>query len=106
MRLPFRSPNPYRDRYTTRRLAVEMSPPLRAAASSWLSPSCSRRRRTAVDTAALAKHLWERRRIIVVPILHEEFQGLRVTANVYSTLAEVDAFADEMERVIANGLPA
>jgi selenocysteine lyase/cysteine desulfurase len=59
-----------------------------------------------VDTAALAKHLWERRRIIVVPIIHEEFQGLRVTANVYSTLAEVDAFSDEMERVIARGLPA
>jgi selenocysteine lyase/cysteine desulfurase len=60
----------------------------------------------AVDTKKLADHLWERRRIIVVPILHAEFQGLRVTPNVYTTLAEVDTFAEEMERVIARGLPA
>jgi selenocysteine lyase/cysteine desulfurase len=59
-----------------------------------------------VDTARLASHLWERRRIIVVPILHEEFQGLRVTPNVYTTLQEIDAFAEEMERVLARGLPA
>jgi len=42
----------------------------------------------------------------VTPIVHEEFQGLRVTPNVYSTLGEIDAFSDEMERVIAKGLPA
>jgi selenocysteine lyase/cysteine desulfurase len=59
-----------------------------------------------VDTAKLAAHLWDKRRIIVVPILHEEFQGLRVTPSVYSTLSEVDAFADEMESVLARGLPA
>jgi len=58
-----------------------------------------------VDTAKLAQHLFDRRRIIVVPILHEEFQGLRVTPNVYTTLDEVDLFAGEMERVIAKGLP-
>jgi selenocysteine lyase/cysteine desulfurase len=59
-----------------------------------------------VDTKKLADYLWERRRIIVVPILHAEFQGLRVTPNVYTTLAEVDAFAEEMERVVARGLQA
>ncbi len=59
-----------------------------------------------VDTAKLAQHLWDKRRVIVVPILHEEFQGLRVTPNVYTTLDEVDVFAEEMERVIAKGLPA
>jgi selenocysteine lyase/cysteine desulfurase len=59
-----------------------------------------------VDTAKLAQHLWNTRRVIVVPILHEEFQGLRVTPNVYTTLDEVDVFTEEMERVIAGGLPA
>ena len=59
-----------------------------------------------VDTARLAQHLWEKLRIIVVPILHEEFQGLRVTPNLYTTLEEVDVFAEEMEAVIAKGLPA
>jgi selenocysteine lyase/cysteine desulfurase len=59
-----------------------------------------------VEPARLAAHLWDRRRIIVTPIVHEEFQGLRITPNVYTTLADVDAFSQEMERVIRGGLPA
>lgn len=58
-----------------------------------------------VEPARLAAHLWDRRRIIVTPIVHEEFRGIRVTPNVYTTLGEVDAFSEEMERVIRNGLP-
>jgi selenocysteine lyase/cysteine desulfurase len=59
-----------------------------------------------VDTKKLADHLWEKHRIIVVPIIHEEFQGLRVTPNVYTTLDDVDTFAGVLERVVARGLPA
>jgi selenocysteine lyase/cysteine desulfurase len=59
-----------------------------------------------VDTRRLAEHLFDKRRIIVVPIIHEEFQGLRVTPNIYSTVDEVDQFAEEMEAVIKDGLPA
>jgi selenocysteine lyase/cysteine desulfurase len=59
-----------------------------------------------VDPNKLVTHLWDKRRIIVTPIVHEEFRGLRVTPNVYTTLQEVDAFAEEMERVIASGLPS
>ena len=53
------------------------------------------------DPVKLAAHLWDRRRIIVTPIVHDEFRGLRVTPNVYTTLGELDTFAEEMERVIA-----
>jgi selenocysteine lyase/cysteine desulfurase len=59
-----------------------------------------------VASDKLAKHLFDTRRIILAPILHEEFQGLRVTPSVYTTLDEVDLFAEEMERVIEKGLPA
>jgi selenocysteine lyase/cysteine desulfurase len=59
-----------------------------------------------VHPEALVKHLWERHRIIVTPIVHDEFRGLRITPNVYTTLGEVDTFAEEMEGVIARGLPA
>jgi isopenicillin-N epimerase len=52
------------------------------------------------DPVKLAAQLWDRRRIIVTPIVHAEFRGLRVTPNVYTTLAEVDIFAEEMERAI------
>ena len=58
------------------------------------------------DPHKLAAYLWDRRRIIVTPIVHDEFKGLRVTPNVYTTLGEVDAFAEEMERVAAAGLPS
>jgi selenocysteine lyase/cysteine desulfurase len=42
----------------------------------------------------------------VVPIKHDEFEGLRVTPCVYTTADEIDLFAEAMERVIAKGLPA
>jgi len=59
-----------------------------------------------VDTENLGKHLFDTRRIIVVPIKHAEFEGLRVTPCVYTTPDEVDQFAEAMESVIARGLPA
>ena len=46
-----------------------------------------------VDGAAITSKLWEQR-IIVTPIKHAEYQGVRVTPNVYTTLQEVDMFAD------------
>ena len=59
-----------------------------------------------VDTQKLGQHLFDTRRIIVVPIKHDEFEGLRVTPCVYTTPDEVDLFAEAMEEVIAKGLPA
>jgi len=59
-----------------------------------------------VDSAALAKHLFDTQRIIVVPIKHAEFEGLRVTPCVYTTIDEVDRFAEAIEQVLAKGLPA
>jgi selenocysteine lyase/cysteine desulfurase len=57
-----------------------------------------------VDTSKLAKHLWDKSRIIVVPINHGEFTGLRVTPNVYTTLEELDRYVEVMEDVLVNGL--
>src|SRR3989454_3758280 len=57
-----------------------------------------------VDSSKLADYLWDKYRIIVVAIVHEEFQGIRVTPNVYTTLNEIDTFCDAMEKVIKNGL--
>lgn len=58
-----------------------------------------------VDTKKLAAHLWDNHRIIVVPILHEQFEGLRVTPNLYTTLTELDRFVAAMEHVVQHGLP-
>jgi selenocysteine lyase/cysteine desulfurase len=47
----------------------------------------------------ITQQLWQQWRIIVTPITHAEYSGVRVTPNVYTTLNEVDAFAEAMERL-------
>jgi len=59
-----------------------------------------------IDPAALVKHLWDRHRVFVVAIKHEEFAGIRVSPNVYTTPREIDAFCDAVEKVLDKGLPA
>lgn len=41
--------------------------------------------------------LWRDYRIITTPINHEQFQGIRVTPNVYTTLEEIDRFVSAMK---------
>ena len=52
-----------------------------------------------VATPKVVSQLWEKWRIIATPIMHAEYEGLRVTPNVYTTLEEVDTFAAAMERI-------
>ena len=59
-----------------------------------------------IEPGKLGSHLWERYRIIVTPIGHEEFKGIRVTPNVYTTLSEIDIFCDAVEKTIRSGLAA
>jgi selenocysteine lyase/cysteine desulfurase len=59
-----------------------------------------------LDPGKLVGHLWDKARIIATPINHPEFKCVRVTPNVYTTLAEVDRFAEVMEGIVKNGLPA
>jgi isopenicillin-N epimerase len=52
-----------------------------------------------VPTPKVVSQLWEKWRIIATPIMHAEYEGLRVTPNVYTTLEEVDTFAAAMEKI-------
>ena len=56
-----------------------------------------------VPTAQVVPQLWEKWRIIATPIVHAEYEGLRVTPNVYTTLEEVDTFIAAMEKIAAAG---
>jgi isopenicillin-N epimerase len=58
---------------------------------------------TGVATGKVVSRLWERWRIIATPIVHAEYEGVRVTPNVYTTLEEVDTFAAAMEEIVKNG---
>src|SRR5437763_3142748 len=55
---------------------------------------------------AVTKYLFEKQHIFTVPIVHEEFQGIRITPNLYTTFSELDRFCQEMEKIARNGLPA
>jgi selenocysteine lyase/cysteine desulfurase len=57
-----------------------------------------------IDAGKLAEYLFDKHRIIVTAIKHEEFEGLRITPNVYTTLKEIDTFCEVMEQVIKKGL--
>ena len=50
--------------------------------------------------SALAEALWDRARIFVVAFSHEEFTGVRVTPSFYTRIEDVDAFAEEVERIL------
>lgn len=59
-----------------------------------------------INPGDLNAHLWNTQKIIVTPIGHEACPGIRVTPNVYTTLDEIDRFAEAMEDVIQHGIPA
>ena len=51
---------------------------------------------TGMKAGEVTGKLWERWRIIATPIGHAEYEGVRVTPNVYTTVQEVDTFARAM----------
>jgi selenocysteine lyase/cysteine desulfurase len=55
---------------------------------------------------AVTKYLFDKHHIFTVPIMHEEFQGIRITPNVYTTFSELDRFCEQMELIARKGLPA
>ncbi len=59
-----------------------------------------------VNPSAIGSYLFDKHRIFTTPIIHEEFQGLRITPNVYTTLGELDRFCNVMEAIARKGLPA
>jgi selenocysteine lyase/cysteine desulfurase len=59
-----------------------------------------------VSTVALNEHLWSKHRIFTTAIEHPDFEGLRISPGVATTLEELDRFCEAVERVAKNGLPA
>ena len=56
-----------------------------------------------VDTEKLQVHLWDKHKILTTPIVHAEYEGARITPNVYTTLEEIDTFAAAMEEIVRKG---
>jgi isopenicillin-N epimerase len=58
-----------------------------------------------VDPVALGSYLMSKHKIFTTPIVHEEFTGIRITPNVYTTLWELDRFSNVVADVARKGLP-
>ncbi len=58
------------------------------------------------NPSAIGSYLFSKHHIFTTPIIHEEFQGIRITPNVYTTLGELDRFCEVMEMIARKGLPA
>lgn len=56
-----------------------------------------------VDAGKLRETLWSKYAILTAYMPHEEYSGLRVTANVYSTLRDIDTFSEAVEAEVKNG---
>ena len=56
-----------------------------------------------VDAPKAYDFLWSKYRIITAAIKRDDYQGLRVTPNIYTTLEEVDTFAHAIEELARNG---
>lgn len=58
-----------------------------------------------VDPVQIGSYLMAKHKIFTTPIVHDEFTGIRITPNVYTTLWELDRFCGLMEHIARNGLP-
>ncbi|HKP68277.1 MAG TPA: aminotransferase class V-fold PLP-dependent enzyme [Pyrinomonadaceae bacterium] len=58
-----------------------------------------------VDPVQLGGYLMSKHKIFTTPIVHEEFTGIRITPNVYTTLWELDRFCNVVADVAKRGLP-
>jgi selenocysteine lyase/cysteine desulfurase len=57
-----------------------------------------------IDPVKLGGYLMEKHKIFTTPIVHDEFKGLRITPNVYTTLAELDRFCEVIATVAHKGI--
>jgi selenocysteine lyase/cysteine desulfurase len=57
-----------------------------------------------LETNALVSWLFDKHRIVSTPINHDEFTGIRVTPNVYTTLDEIDLFSEKILQAIQRGI--
>src|SRR2546429_4412163 len=59
-----------------------------------------------LDQGKIGSYLFSKHHIFTTPIVHEEFTGIRITPNLYTTLWELDRFCDVLANVARKGLPA
>jgi selenocysteine lyase/cysteine desulfurase len=59
-----------------------------------------------IEPVPLSQYFMKHHKTLVTPIVFEEFQGIRITPSVYTTLGELDRFCQVLADVARKGLPA
>jgi selenocysteine lyase/cysteine desulfurase len=57
-----------------------------------------------IDPVKLGGWLLEKHRIVSTPIVHPEFQGIRITPSIYTSIGEIDTFTDAVLKAIKSGI--
>ena len=57
-----------------------------------------------MDMGKLGGWLLSKHNIVTTPLVNDEFSGMRITPNVYTTVDEVDLFADRVIKAIRQGV--
>jgi selenocysteine lyase/cysteine desulfurase len=57
-----------------------------------------------LDPVKLGGWLLDKYRIVNTPIVHAEFSGIRITPSVYTSITEIDTFADAVLKAIKTGI--
>jgi isopenicillin-N epimerase len=57
-----------------------------------------------IEPGRMGAWLYDHHKIVCTPITHAEFDGLRITPNVYTTLDEIDTFAEKLLLGIKQGI--
>ena len=52
------------------------------------------------DAGKLTDQLWSQYRILVTPIVREDFEGIRVSPNICTTPQEIDAFSTALDKLL------
>jgi isopenicillin-N epimerase len=53
-----------------------------------------------IDSVELGSWLWAEHRILTTPVKHDDFEGIRVTPSLYTTLTDLDRFCGAVEGFI------
>ena len=94
-----------RDRWAQRLLSLERIK-LHTSLKPEISCGIANVQIMGVDSGKLTDYLWNKYRIIVTPIVHPEFEGIRISPNLFTTLDEIDKFTEVMETIARKGLPS
>ena len=57
-----------------------------------------------MDPGKLGGWMLDKYKIVSTPIVHPEFQGIRITPNVYTSIEEIDTFGDAVLKAIKKGI--